>query len=387
MAFNFPNNPTDGMPFTPVAGGASYTWNAATSAWMFSAPATPTGPYVQKAGDTMTGDLTINAKLNVSGPAQTGDLTVSGNLSVSGTGMAWMAPGGRLTYVRTNPRPSNAESMRAIYYVPYLHNYVTVPASASTTITMQIPAAGLANDYSDTTTNPDVVPSTTTSTHFGLFLWNNNGVLTLTRSPAINCGAGGAVPPACTLSLGPNNLLVNAAAITNGPAAGMGLYVGVAHTHQGVSYMRTSGANAGNVFGLSNYYNRLSATTQLAYGYTQTVSNRSTCSIMYASVASSGAGMNDYPRFSSSWGYGGASAVGGYSGVFLRAGIGNYASTPYYDWYQIGVPSQTQNIVNNVAGAPNLQPGCWMFLLGVTDSAQTSFSGWGRSSTEFSLEL
>lgn len=417
MAFNFPNSPTDGQTFTPYVGGPTYVWSAAETAWMFASPAAPpVTAYVQKAGDTMTGNLTISgASLGVTGPVSTGALSVSGTVQASSynnvlpdvtntrnlgsAAQRWgtvyasvldlaggINPGGRLTTNPNDPRPSNAEAFTKIYYVPYLHGYVSVPASASTVITMPIPLAGVLNDYTDATTNPAAI-STTVASHFGLFLWNNNGVLTLSRGPANNCNTGGAVAPACTLAFGPNNLVVNSVAITNGPAAKMGLYVGTAFAWTtGVSYMRTGSANGGNVLGLANYYNRLTATSILAYGVNTSLGSRVCPSVMYACIAN--AGNNDLQRFSATWGFSGAGAAAGiYSGVFLFAGVLSTAQTPSTSWYTISTQSQGTSTAETVSCAPNLQNGAWRFDLGVTDGALTTITGWGRSTTEFSIEL
>ena len=323
-----------------------------------------------------------------------GQIFTSGGYSWRWDGTRWVStgiildpvpPGGRLTFVQGDPRPSNAETATTIYYVPYLHPRVCVPAPGNTIITMQIPAGGVVNSYADATTNPAAIPAA--SVHFGLFLWNNNGVLTLTRSPAVSCTTGGAISPACTLAMGSNNMVVNASAITNGPAAGMGLYVGTAFTFtNGTSYMRTGGATGGQYFGLANTYNRLTANTQIAYAVNSGPGSRSTAGVMYAASANTGG--NDFQRFTASWGFGGSGlAAGAYSGTFLRAGWNSVSQTPFFDWYSISPQTQGANLAMTVTGAPNLQPGCWTFYLGSSDAAFTTISAWGRQNTEFSLEI
>lgn len=67
MAFDFPNAPTEGQEFTP-AGGPTYVFNSPS----WKAKSTQS-LYVAKAGDVMSGDLTItksNAYLNLNTPAQ-----------------------------------------------------------------------------------------------------------------------------------------------------------------------------------------------------------------------------------------------------------------------------------------------------------------------------
>jgi hypothetical protein len=58
MAFDFPAGPVPGQIYT--SGAASYTWDGV--AWMSGGSSTAGGgDYVLKAGDTMTGFLTLNA--------------------------------------------------------------------------------------------------------------------------------------------------------------------------------------------------------------------------------------------------------------------------------------------------------------------------------------
>ena len=48
MAWDFPASPSDGQQFTPAAGGPTYVWLAASSAWKVSTSSVP-GLYI---GDT-----------------------------------------------------------------------------------------------------------------------------------------------------------------------------------------------------------------------------------------------------------------------------------------------------------------------------------------------
>lgn len=46
MGFNFPNTPSDGALFTPIAGGPTYTWSAATGAWRLASAGLSSGVYI-----------------------------------------------------------------------------------------------------------------------------------------------------------------------------------------------------------------------------------------------------------------------------------------------------------------------------------------------------
>jgi len=61
MAMDFPSNPTNGQTYTPPSGSPTYTWNG--YAWTTGGTAGPPAgvDYVDVAGDTMTGFLTLSA--------------------------------------------------------------------------------------------------------------------------------------------------------------------------------------------------------------------------------------------------------------------------------------------------------------------------------------
>jgi hypothetical protein len=46
MGFNFPNTPTNGALFTPIAGGPTYTWSAADTAWKLTSGGLSSGVYI-----------------------------------------------------------------------------------------------------------------------------------------------------------------------------------------------------------------------------------------------------------------------------------------------------------------------------------------------------
>jgi hypothetical protein len=61
LAFDFPANPPVGTAFTPPGTSIIYHWNGV--AWLRGSSGSVAAPadYVLKAGDTMTGPLTLNA--------------------------------------------------------------------------------------------------------------------------------------------------------------------------------------------------------------------------------------------------------------------------------------------------------------------------------------
>lgn len=81
MAFDFPNAPTVGATYT--SGGVTYTWDG--TAWK-GGPIADAGMYVAKAGDTMSGNLTIdppsgNPQLVLDKPASGQSAQIVGQLN------------------------------------------------------------------------------------------------------------------------------------------------------------------------------------------------------------------------------------------------------------------------------------------------------------------
>ncbi len=88
MAFDFPSSPTEGQEFTPP-GGPTYVWS--TPSW--KAKMASNGAYVAKAGDTMTGDLTISEpspafRLRKSASGQSNYIT--GSLGTGSASQRWV---------------------------------------------------------------------------------------------------------------------------------------------------------------------------------------------------------------------------------------------------------------------------------------------------------
>lgn len=129
-------------------------------------------------------------------------------------------PGGRLT--PTSGDPTAVAASNTMYYAPYKHDRIPLWNGSTWTVHE---FTELSQADTDNTKSPSAA---TTGNNYDFFVWNDNGTLRISRGPAWSSdtsrgtGAG-------TTELEPlDGRLVNKVAITNGPLAQRGLYVGTA---------------------------------------------------------------------------------------------------------------------------------------------------------------
>ena len=189
------------------------------------------------------------------------NLVTSGNVtadtvtaaSVAGDVAAGFTPGGRLTATSgERVQSSIVTAGTAIYYTPAIHGFVPLYDGTSWEVHE---FTELTNTFSDATKNP---AATALNSNYDLFVWDDAGTVRLSRGPAwtdnTNRSAGTAL---ATL----NGRLVNNLAITNGPLANRGLYVGSFRTNgsnQLEARLFTNGAACNFLF--QNWYNRVPVT-------------------------------------------------------------------------------------------------------------------------------
>jgi Collagen triple helix repeat (20 copies) len=171
-----------------------------------------------------------------------------------------VSPGGRLTLTASTPAlTANVSGATAVRYTPYVNSYVILNTGSGYPLAVPF-TTDIVNTLTDTSKNPAAALA---SKIYDLFVWNDAGTLRLTRGPpwtsdtARGTGAG-TTELAKTTS---GALLVNANAITNGPAAQAGTYLGSFRTNASATIdFSFGGSGAGGVAGLVsvwNYYNRL----------------------------------------------------------------------------------------------------------------------------------
>lgn len=215
-------------------------------------------------------------------PQQVASAGVAGVASLNGqTGALALAivPQGRLTLTSGTPvMGSSVAGASTIYYTPYVGNQVPIYDGVNmvpTTFTE------LSQALSDTTKSPSAVVA---SRNYDLFVWNDGGTPRCTRGPdwaagavagsnAVGSSARGTGAGSTEL-IWVNGIAVNRYAITNGPAAMRGTYVGSIRSNASGTVDQIFGGAASGGLGASlnvwNAYNqeevRVRVTNQAA-GY------------------------------------------------------------------------------------------------------------------------
>ena len=208
--------------------------------------------------------------LNVTGESGAGDLLSTNNLSDVGNAQAARAnlgvvhpPLGRLTLTSATPvLSSNTTGNATIYYTPYVGEHCPIYDGSKFVDTV---FSELSQAVTDTTKSP---AATSASNNYDLFVWNDSGTLRCTRGPAWSSATARGTGAGTTELTRVGGLLVNAQAITNGPAANRGTYVGTIRSRAADGNVdwhfggAASGGTAGT-FGVWNMYNRVEFTAQV----------------------------------------------------------------------------------------------------------------------------
>lgn len=169
-------------------------------------------------------------------------------------------PGGRLTLSSNTPvMTANVIGATTIYYTPYAHDLVGLYDGTKFEPTQ---FTELSQALSDSTKSP---AASAASSLYDMFVWNDGGTLRCTRGPAWSSATARGVGAGTTELQRVLGRYVNAFAITNGPAAQRGLYVGTIATNAsnqvdwnlgGIA----AGGSAASLF-VWNTYNRVAVRT------------------------------------------------------------------------------------------------------------------------------
>lgn len=174
-------------------------------------------------------------------------------------------PQGRLTLTSATPiLTANVVAAGTVYYTPFVGNKIPI---WNGTNFEQKTFTELSNVLANSSVGSAGPAAGAASKNYYLVVWNNNGVLTLTRSPAwtSDTSPGSGAGTAETMVV--QGMRVNTVAITNGPAAGYGTIVGAIRTDSGGATVTwqfgatASGATPGN-FHVRNTYNRRRVTSE-----------------------------------------------------------------------------------------------------------------------------
>ena len=166
-------------------------------------------------------------------------------------------PGGRLSIESGVPvSTSDQTGKTTVYYEAYIHGRVPVWNGVNWS---DIQAFGLSQALSNNTTSP---AATTANNVYDLFVWDNGGTPTLSRGPAWSSATSRGTGAGTTELERVQGVYLNKVAITNGPAANRGTYVGTIATDASnqLNMMFAPAAAAGgtaNRLDVWNMYNRV----------------------------------------------------------------------------------------------------------------------------------
>lgn len=176
----------------------------------------------------------------------------------------YVAPGGRLTLSTAVPvMTSTVSGATTVYYTPHEHRYAPIWDGTNFVPT------DLGGELSQATTDSTKSPAAcTTNSNYDLFLWDDSGTLRCTRGPAWSSDTARGSGAGTTELTRVNGIYVNANAITNGPSAGYGTYVGTIRTNGSsqVDYIFGASSDGGTAafFGVWNMYNRVDIYTMIS---------------------------------------------------------------------------------------------------------------------------
>lgn len=199
-----------------------------------------------------------NSAINLSGSAQVFITAAAEDFSGSS------APQGRLTLTSGTSVPTtDVASATTVYYTPAVGRYV--PLWNGNSLVMTDTGGELSQATTDTTKSPAAV---TTNSNYDVFVWNDSGTMRATRGPpwtsdtARGTGAGTTELDFTTAPGVP----LNKNAITNGPAAGRGTYVGTFRSDGSSQANLTFGTAAlGGGAALLNVWNAYNQVLMRAY--------------------------------------------------------------------------------------------------------------------------
>jgi hypothetical protein len=169
-------------------------------------------------------------------------------------------PGGRLTLATATPvMMSTVSGATTVYYTPYKGR--TVPIYNGSLFLATDTGGELSQTTTDATKSPAAVGA---SSVYDMFIWNDSGTIRCTRGPAWTNTTTRSAGTALTLL---NGVLVNNAAITNGPAQYQGTYVGTiaSNASSTIDWILGTAASGGGAANLMvwNYYNRVNTITRV----------------------------------------------------------------------------------------------------------------------------
>jgi hypothetical protein len=210
---------------------------------------------------TSTSDATLTSERVLTDTATvTWDRTTAGQIkanAVAGGTATPVPPQGRLTLQTATPVMTTTQSAKTtIYYTPYVGNQIVLYNGTSmvpTTFTE------LSVATTDATKSPAAIGASKVN---DWFVWNDAGTIRLGHGPDWTSDIARSAGTALVMV---NGVLLNNAAITNGPAASRGTYVGTTRSNASsqldwINGGLAAGGTAG-FFGVWNCYNRVNVSS------------------------------------------------------------------------------------------------------------------------------
>lgn len=216
-----------------------------------------TGTYTTS-GTTLTRTVTkstnSNAAISLSGAAEVYITARAEDLVILPT------PGGRLTLVTATPVMTSTQSAKTtIFYTPYVGNVLPLYDGTSFTPTA---FTELSVATTDTTKSPAAIGASKVN---DWFVWNDAGTLRLGHGPDWTSDT---ARSAGTALVRVNGINLNNAAITNGPAASRGTYVGTTRSNASSQLDWILGGTAAGgtaaFYGVWNNYNRVAVSDSVS---------------------------------------------------------------------------------------------------------------------------
>ncbi len=292
---------------------------------------------------------------NPAAPAQLFVAVVDANGNVIGS--TFTPPQGRLTLTTLVPVLTTAVATAAtVFYTPAQGNVIPLYDG---TVIQPTEFAELSNVLANSAVGNAGPAAGAASQNYDMFVWNNAGTLTLTRGPVWTSDVLRSAGTALVMVKG---LLLNNVAITNGPAASRGTYVGTVRTDAGGATVSWSlgGSAAGGTPATLNVWNMYNQNT-----YNPAVSDSNatwtqTTTVIAASDASTG------NRISMVRGL----DISGIE-IYFKERFGTAAAANSLGRIMLGLDSIT------VAGlAPNASEGYIVNVLAAGDEAITVMASW-----------
>jgi|GEM_PF-1426455 len=188
----------------------------------------------------------------------------------AGTGNVFyapMVPQGRLTLASGTPIMTSAQTGKTVvYYALYTGNLVPIYDSTSF---KWATFAELSNDLTASSTGKAGPAAATTNSNYDLFVWSDSGTVRLTRGPLWTSDTARGTGAGTSELQRINGIWTNKVAISNGPGANLGTYVGTIRTDGSsqANWNPTPAAAAGGAeakLHVFNAYNRVNS-----YGQSQ----------------------------------------------------------------------------------------------------------------------